>query len=159
VIAGLGNEIVAILQNIALSGHVMADYFLEELDSKSIWTQLGIIVACLQVIFSFPPMLEPMRLSALYLVNIREEYPTFFWVTIGLIWLLIAAVMATIATTYQDYALITATPMAMVMQFVAPAVMLIKCMPELPKIHWVGVYAYAIGGSILAVAGIALQLM
>jgi hypothetical protein len=144
-------EICCILQYVVIGGTDEKNYFLLGLDAGRIDVKFALVIMILMILMAFPVFVEPMRLSMMYFVSIRDDYPLFFWVTVGLIWLLVAAALSAMTVKYQDTALVIAAVIDVAVQFIFPAAMLVKCMPDLPKIHWVGVV-------LLVVIGLALVL-
>jgi hypothetical protein len=93
----------------------------------------------LTFLLTFPPYIEALRVSVLALAWEMDQYPLFVWAAAGLIWVLVAALLSSIARAYLGSIIACGTVLVGPVQFGVPALMLFKRREDLAKIHWVGI--------------------
>lgn len=147
-------EILGVCQYFILYDRRSGTNLFAEMDPSWTSVKIGKLLFMLITILSFPVYFDSLRISALYIIEVMETYPRFVWAAIGFLWLLVSATFATIAGSYFDVFMILGNILAMLMQFMGPALMFRKVMNTVSKIHWVGVVLFMVLG-----AGLGIYLM
>jgi hypothetical protein len=154
VIVVVGNEFVSYIQFFTLYGDREADMIWAQLDLNLGSTRFGLIVWLAYIALTFPPFLEPVRTAVLSVAQQLDSYPTFIWSSTGLVWMVVSILLSTIMK--QDLLPLWLAMLAIsgFMQMGFPAIMLIKHMGELPKVHWLGIILLITLSVISFVAGL-----
>jgi hypothetical protein len=147
----LVNEVSSYLQVFMLYGDRTEPLFFAQLDALDWPIRAMIVVLLLFFLLTFPPYIEALRVSALALAWEMDRYPLFVWASTGLIWVLVAAMLSSIAHTYLDPLTVFATVLVGPLQFGVPALMLLKRMPDLAKIHWAGIVFFIVFAVVISV--------
>jgi hypothetical protein len=145
------NEVAAYLQVFMFYGDRTEDLFFLQLDLSHWATRAVIVVMLLFFLLGFPPFIEAMRVSVLALAWEMDRYPLFVWASTGLIWVLVAALLSSIAQTYLNPLTSLATVLIGPLQFAVPAIMLVKRMGDLAKVHWVGIVLLILLAAVICV--------
>lgn len=95
------------------------------------------ILFIIKTILSIPTLIDPMRISALYIVKISNRYPTFIWGAMAIIFMIVSLMFSTLSSTYMTALSGFLNAYVMMMQYVFPALMMIKKMAGKGKLHWV----------------------
>lgn len=119
----------------------------EDMDPTWATVKIGKLLFMLITILSFPVYFDSLRISALYIIEVMESYPKFVWSAIGFLWLLVTATCATIAGAYMDLFVVIGNILAMIMQFMGPALMFIRVIDTVSKVHWIGIIFFIVLGA------------
>ncbi|OHT10443.1 hypothetical protein TRFO_20247 [Tritrichomonas foetus] len=104
---------------------------------------------------TLPALVEPMRQSMIFIIEVTDNMPKFVWCSMAILCLIASALFSTLTTRY--YLLLTklATAASMFMQFIVPPLLLLKQMDVMPKWHWVLIVLFIIGGTGITIYSIA----
>jgi hypothetical protein len=152
---------LTLIQHFTFYGTFSTDNILYELDMDDVTVQIAFVIVLVHMVLSIAAYLDPVRQVGLEFVQRMEVYPQYIWVTFGYIWLLFALLMSPIMSHYLNLVASVANTFPMILQFIAPAIMMGKLMNTgVARIHWVGVVVLPIIGafgliySVLSIAGV-----
>jgi hypothetical protein len=149
-----GNEFVSYIQFFTLYDDRDADMIWGQLDLNLWSVRLGLVVWLVHIALTFPPFLEPVRTAALTLAQQLDSYPRFVWSSTGLVWMVISVLLSSISEANLLPLWLGVLAISGFMQFGFPALMLIKHMGDLPKVHWLGIILLIALSVVALVAGV-----
>jgi hypothetical protein len=141
-----GSEIVAYMQYFLFYDGRVAEFVDEQVGYDRVTARIALILLFVFVLLTLPPLIEPSRATLLGLVREMDTYPMFVWSSVGLLWLLVALMIAAIGGKVLTDLQIVMVAISGLLQFTLPAIMLAKHMATLHKIHWAGVISYILLG-------------
>ncbi|OHT14522.1 hypothetical protein TRFO_15031 [Tritrichomonas foetus] len=153
------NEISFLLEYFVIFNNGENDSFLQNIDPTRTFNLFLMVCYTISLIFTIPTCMDPMRMNVFYVVKITDSYPQILWSAVGFVWMLIAALFSTLTSNHIEILTAFLGILAMLMQFVFPALMILKIRHGISKVHWVGIILFlviGIGFSLVQIISLAL---